>query len=70
MESKSTAWQVPKVPDENHIDIELSFEWIKHTGFKEETVKLITTAQDQDLNTRYYSKHIIKKDTTDQCRMC
>ena len=27
-------------------------------------------AQDQALNTRYYSKHIIKQGSTDRCRMC
>ena len=49
--------------DEDHTDKELSFEWMKQTG-------LITVAQDHALNTTYYSKHIIKLGTTDQCRMC
>ena len=31
---------------------------------------LITAVQDQDLNTRYYNKHIMKEDHTDRCRMC
>ena len=31
---------------------------------------LITAAQDQALNTRYYSKYIIKQGSTDICRMC
>ena len=31
---------------------------------------LITPAQVQVLNTRYYSKVITKKGTIDQCRMC
>ena len=43
---------------------------MKHTGLKGETEGLITAAQDQALNTRYYSKHIIKQGTTDRCRMC
>ena len=43
---------------------------MKHTGLKGETEGLITAAHDQALNTKYYSKHIIKQDTTDQCRMC
>ena len=50
--------------------IELSFEWMKHTGLKEETEGLITAAHDQALNTWYYSKHIIKQGTTDKCRIC
>ena len=53
------------------MDVELSFKWMKdNTGLKEETEGLIKAAQDQALNTRYYSKHIIKEGTTDRCRMC
>ena len=43
---------------------------MKHTGLKGETEGLIIAAQDQALNTRYYSKHIMKKGETDKCRMC
>ena len=43
---------------------------MKYTGLKGETEGLITAAQDQALNTRYYSKHIIKQGSTDRCRMC
>ena len=50
------------------VDVELSFQWMKHTGLKGETEGLITAAQDQALNTRYYSKHITKQGTTDRCR--
>ena len=53
-----------------HVDVELSFEWMMHTGLKGETEGLITAAQDQALNTRYYSKHTINQGTTDRCRMC
>ena len=49
---------------------EVSFELMRHTGLKGETEGLITAAQDQALNTRYYSKHLIKWGTTDRCRMC
>ena len=48
----------------------LSFQGMKYTGLKGETEGLITAAQDQALNTRYYSKHIIKQGSTDRCRMC
>ena len=41
---------------------------MKYTGLKGETEGLITAAQDQALNTRYYSKHI-KQGSTDRCRM-
>ena len=43
---------------------------MKHIGLKGETEGLITAAQDQTLNTRYYSKHIMKEGHTDRCRMC
>ena len=60
----------PNYLDKDHVDVELSFECMKHTGLTGETEGLITAAQDQALNTRYYSKHIIKQGTTDRCRMC
>ena len=58
----------PNYLDKDHVDLELSFEWMKHTGLKGETEGLIT-AWNQALNTRYYGKHIIKQGTTDRCRM-
>ena len=70
MERQGNAWQFPKYLDKDHIDMQLSFEWMKHAGLKGETEGLITAAQDQALNTRYYSKHIIKQGSTDKCRMC
>ena len=60
----------PKYIDKDHIDIELSFKWITPTELKGETEELITAVHDQALNTRYYSKHIIKQGTIDKCRMC
>ena len=60
----------PNYLDKDHVDVELTFELMKHTGLKRKTEGLITAAQDQALNTRYYSKHIIKQGTTDRCRMC
>ena len=67
---KAMYGQFPNYLDKDHVDVELSFEWMKHTGLKGETEGLITAAQDQPLNTRYYSKHIIKQGTTGRCRMC
>ena len=59
-----------KYLDKDHIDMQLSFEWMTHTGLKGETEGLITASQDQALNTSYYSKHIIKQGSTDKYRMC
>ena len=67
---KAMHGKFPNYLDKDHVDVELSFEWMKHTGLKGETEGLITAVQDQALNTRYYSKHIIKQGTTDRCRMC
>ena len=69
-EKKTMHGKFPNYLDKNHVDVELSFKWMRDTGLKRETIGLITTAQDQALNTRYYSKCIIKQGTTDKCRMC
>ena len=58
--AKARHGKFPNYLDKDHMDAELSFEWMKHNGLKGETEGLITAAQDQTLNTRYYSKHIIK----------
>ena len=56
--------------DKEYVNVEISFKWMKHSGFKAETEGLITAAQIQALNTRYYSKHTIKQVVTERCRMC
>ena len=56
--------------EKDHVDQEMSFQWMNYTGLEGKTEGLITAAQDQALNTRYYSKHIIKQGSTDICRMC
>ena len=60
----------PNYLDKDHVNVELSFGWRKHTGLKGEMEGLITAAQDQAPNIRYYSKHTIKQGTTNRCRMC
>ena len=67
---KAMYGKFPNYLGKDHVDVELSFKWMTHTGLKGETEGLITASQDQALNTRYYSKHIIKQGTTDRCRMC
>ena len=62
--------KLPSYLHKDHVDVELSFKWMKHTGLKGETEGLITAAQDQALNSRYYRKHIIKQGTTDRFKMC
>ena len=67
---KAMHGKLPKYLEKDHVDQEMSFQWMKYTGLKGETEGLITAAQDQALNTRYYSKHIIKQASTDRYRMC
>ena len=45
----------PNYMGNDHVDVELSFKWMKHTRLKGETEGLITAPQDKALNTRYYS---------------
>ena len=42
MEGKSHAWKVSNYLDTGHVDVELSFKWMKYTGFKGETEGFIT----------------------------
>ena len=41
---KATHGKSPNYMDKDHVDVELSFEWMKHTGLKGETKGLITAA--------------------------
>ena len=70
LKSKATHSKYPNQINKEYVDIELSFKWMKHSGLKPETEGLITAAQDQALNTMYYSQQIIKQGATDRCRMC
>ena len=59
---KAMHGKLPRYLEKDHVDQEMSFQWMKYTGHKGETEGLITAAQDKALNTRYYSKHIMKQD--------
>ena len=62
--------QFTKLLDKEYVDIEQSFQWMKHSGLKGETESLIISAQDQAITTRHLSKHIYHQSPTDRCRMC
>ena len=68
--AKAMHGRLPEYLENPTIDMEQSFQWMKHTGLKGETEGLIIGAQDQALKTRYYAKHIMKQCDTDKCRMC
>ena len=44
---KAMHGKFPNYLDKDHVDVELSFKWMKHTELKGETEGLITAAQDQ-----------------------
>ena len=48
---KAMHGKLPKYLEKDHVDQEMSFQWMKYTGLKGETEVLITAAQDQALNT-------------------
>ena len=67
---KAIHGKLSKYLEKDQFDQEMSFQWMKCTELKGEVERLITSAQNQALKTRYYSKHIIKQGSTDTCRMC
>ena len=58
----------PKHLDNEYMEVEHSFNWVKHSELKGETEGLIIVAQDQALNTTHYYKYIMKQGATDKCR--
>ena len=60
--AKAMHGQSPNYLDKDHVDVELSFEWMKHTALKEETEGLITAAQNSD------TEHQIPQQTHHQAR--
>ena len=53
---KPMHWEFPTHLRKEYIDIQQSFQWMKHSGLKGETEGLITVAQDQALTNSYYNK--------------
>ena len=67
--SKAMLHKFPSQLDKKYVDVEPSFEWMKHSGLKAEFEGLITAVKNHTLKTRFYNKHIIKQGATDRCRM-
>ena len=53
-----------------HMEVQQSFQWMKHLGLNSEIEWLIIGAQGKVLNTRYYCKCIMKQGAADKCSMC
>ena len=62
----------PHLLTQPHIDQQASNTWLTKGNIYGETEGFMIAIQDQIINTKYYSKHIIKdpNTTTDRCRLC
>lgn len=69
-ESEPLHGQYPKRVNQADVDKQRMHNWLKGTGLKSETERLIVAAQDQALSTRYYERKIQGKDVDIKCRMC
>ena len=54
---KAMHGKFPNYVDKNHVDVELSFEWMKHTGLKGQTKGLITFFLKKPLQVVYKWKY-------------
>ena len=52
------------------IDKETSQHWLRSAGLKAETEGFLIAAQDQSLPTRNHQKHVMKQNTSSNCRIC
>jgi len=62
--------QLPRNLDENLVDIEQSYRWIKSGDIKRETGSKIVAAQDQEISTNYFKNKILKEETESKCLLC
>ena len=62
--------QLPRNLDENLVDIEQSYRWLKSGDIKEKTESTIVAAQDQGISTNYFKNNILKEEIESKCRLC
>ena len=62
--------QLPRNLDENLVDIEQSYRWLKSGDIKGETESKIVAAQDQAISTNYFKNKILKEEIESKCRLC
>jgi len=56
--------------EKEHVNFQLTQQWLTRGLLKVETEGFLIAAQDQALNTKYYRSHIIKSTNDDRCRVC
>jgi len=62
--------QLPSSLDEELVDIEQSYRWLKSGKTKGETESKIMAAQDQAISKNYFKNKILKEESESQCRLC
>jgi uncharacterized protein (UPF0371 family) len=69
-EAKRLYGQFPRSLDEELIDKEQFYCWLKFRDIKGETESVIMASQDQAISTNYFKKTILKQDIESRCRLC
>jgi len=62
--------QLPRSLDEELVDIEQSYRWLKSGDIKGETENTIVAAQEQAVSTNYFKNKILKEETESKCWLC
>jgi hypothetical protein len=62
--------QLPRNLDEQLVDIEQSYRWLKSGTIKGETESTIVAAQDQAISRNYFKNKILKEEIENKCRLC
>jgi len=62
--------QLPRNLDENVVDNEQSYRWLKSGDITGETENTTVAAQNQAISTNYFKNKILKEETDSKCRLC
>ena len=62
--------QLPRTLDENLVDIEQSYRWLKSEDIKGETESTIVAAEDKATSTNYFKNKILREEIESKCRLC
>jgi len=62
--------QLPCSLDEELVDIDQSYRWLKYGDIEGETEITIVADQDQAISTNYFKNKILKKEIEIKCRLC